>query len=116
MSLLLRAAELTAQSGYDWFSTANRATERDTRYSVSPSPFSTGYGRSWIPNWRFYRGGFWSSPSPFWDQDVDVQRIDRYEASAEIIMGRGAKPTGDPDTFNAREVIENLSGRVPRRM
>lgn len=114
MSLLLRAAELTAQSGYDWFSTANRATERDSRYSVSPSPFSARYGRYWSPYWRFYRGGLWSRWDPFWDRDVDVQRIDRYEASAEIVMGRGPKPGGDPDAFDAREVIDNLGGRVAR--
>ncbi len=114
MSLLLRAAELTAQSGYDWFSTANRATERDTRYSVSPNPLAGPYGRYWSPYWRFYRGGVWTSANPFWGPEVDVQRIDRYEASAEIIMGRGAKPAGDPDAFDAREVIENLGGRVPR--
>lgn len=113
MSLLLRAAELTTQGGYDWFSTAARATERDSRYSASPSPFSARY-RYWSPYWRFYRGGIWTSANPFWDRDVDIQRIDRYEASAEIIMGRGAKPAGDVDAFDAREVIENLSGRVTR--
>ena len=31
-------------------------------------------------------------------------------------MGRGAKPAGDPDAFDAREVIENLRGRVARAM
>ena len=30
MSLLLRSAELTVESGYDWFATVNRATDRDT--------------------------------------------------------------------------------------
>lgn len=114
MSLLLRAAELTAQGGYDWFATVNRATDQDSRYSVSRSPFSAQYGRYWSPYWRFYRGGLWSRWDPFWDRDVDVQRIDRYEASAEIVMGRGAKPAGDPNAFDAREVIDNLGGRVPR--
>jgi len=114
MSLLLRAAELTTQGGYDWFSTTNRATERDTRYTLSHDPISGRYGRGWSPYWRFYRGGVWTAANPFWDRDVDIQRIDRYEASAEIVMGRGAKPAGDPDAFDAREVIENLAGRVPR--
>lgn len=114
MSLLLRAAELTAQGGYDWFATANRATERDTRYSLSHDPRSGRYGQGWSPYWRLYRGGVWTSANPFWDRDVELQRIDRYEASAEIIMGRGAKPAGDPDAFDAREVIENLGGRVSR--
>ncbi|EHN77422.1 hypothetical protein SMCF_3052, partial [Streptomyces coelicoflavus ZG0656] len=38
----------------------------------------------------------------------------RYEASAEIIMGRGTKPAGDPNAFDAREVIQNLGSRVTR--
>ncbi|MBN8529412.1 MAG: hypothetical protein J0M36_09265 [Caulobacterales bacterium] len=117
MSLLLRAAELTTQSGYDWFSTANRATQRDSRYSADP--FAPSYGGLypvWSPYWRFYSGGYWSRWDPFWGRDINVQRIDRYEASAEIVMGRGAKPAGDPDAFDAREVIENLRGRVARAM
>ena len=31
MSLLLRAAEVTLESGHDWFATVNRATDRDVR-------------------------------------------------------------------------------------
>ena len=38
--------------------------------------------------------------------------MDRYEASAEIVMGRGPKPAGDPNTFDAREVIDNIGPRV----
>ncbi|MDP2116333.1 MAG: hypothetical protein Q8J71_02930, partial [Brevundimonas sp.] len=39
MALLLRAAEVTAQSGYDWFATVNRATDRDVRLQATPDPF-----------------------------------------------------------------------------
>ena len=39
MGLLLRSAELTVQDGYDWFSTVNRATDRDVRYNATPDPF-----------------------------------------------------------------------------
>ena len=48
MSLLLRAAELTEQAGYDWFSTINRATDRDTRFRSSPDPF---YYDRYSPFW-----------------------------------------------------------------
>jgi hypothetical protein len=44
--------------------------------------------------------------------DYDVRQVDRYEASAEIIMGRGPKPAGDPNAFDAREVIANIGPRV----
>ncbi len=29
-------------------------------------------------------------------------------------MGRGPKPAGDPNAFDAREVVANLGGRVTR--
>ena len=117
MSLLLRSAELTVQNGYDWFSTVNRATDRDTRYFTMPDPFyASRYGPYWDPYWRFQRRGYWSRWDPFWGNDFDVQQVDRYEASAEILMGRGAKPADDPNAFDAREVIQNLGPRVTRPM
>ena len=118
MALLLRAAEVTAQSGYDWFATVNRATDRDVRYQALPDPFyGSRYGPYWGPSWRYYRRGAWSRwGDPFWGRDFDVREVDRYEASAEIIMGRGPKPAGDPNAFDAREVIQNLGPRVTRPM
>ena len=117
MSLLLRSAEIAAESGYDWFATVNRATDRDVSYVSSPDPFYAGrYGGYWGPSWRYYRRGYWSSwNDPFWaSRSFDVREIDRFEASAEIVLGRGAKPAGDPNAFDAREVIQNLGPRLPR--
>ena len=115
MSLLLRAAELTVEQGYDWFQTVDRATDRDTRYVAQPDPFYYDrYRPFWGPRWRYYNRGMWSPWGSPWGPEVDIQRIDRYEATAEIKMGRGPKPAGDNDAFNAREVIENLSSRVTR--
>ncbi|MBX9575759.1 MAG: hypothetical protein K2X07_08975 [Caulobacteraceae bacterium] len=112
MSLLLRAAELTVESGYDWFSTAQRATDRDTRYVPTGSGYLDRYGPYWSPYWRYYSRGAWSPFGPRWASDYDVRQIDRYEATAEIVMGRGAKPQGDVDAFDAREVIANVGPRV----
>lgn len=115
MSLLLRSAELTLESGYDWFSTVNRATDRETQFYAQPDPFYYDrYGPYWGPSWRFYRGGHWSRWDPFWGPNFDVRQIDRYEATAEIMMGRGSKPAGDPNAFDAREVVQNLGPRVAR--
>lgn len=115
MALLLRSAEVTLQSGYDWFSTVNRATERDSRYYSQPDPFySSRYGPYWSPYWRFYRGGYWSRWDPFWGNDFNVREVTRYEASAEIVMGRGRKPANDANAFDAREVVDNLGPRVAR--
>lgn len=118
MSLLLRAAELTVESGYDWFSTVERATDRDVRYQALPDPFYRPYSPFWGPSWRYYGPRGWSRwNDPFWGRsDFDVRQIDRFEATSEIVLGRGTKPVGDPNAFDAREVISNLSGRVTRPM
>jgi hypothetical protein len=115
MSLLLRAAEVTVENGYDWFATVNRSTDRDTRYYTSPDPFYSGYyGRYWSPYWRFYRGGGWSRWDPFWGPDYDVHQVTRYEASADIVLGHGPMPANDPNAFDAHEVIQNVGPRVAR--
>jgi hypothetical protein len=122
MGLLLRAAELTTESGYDWFATVNRDTDRDVRYQAMGGfrdPFYRDrYGPFWGPSWRYSRRGLWSPwGDPFWGRnDFDVRQIDRYEATSEIVMGRGAKPANDPNAFDAREVISNLGSRVLRPM
>ncbi len=120
--LLFRAAELTVQNGYDWFETVGRNTEANTRYVATPDPFYGprvapywgGYGPYWRPYWRTYGYGGWSAWDPFWPRDVDVRSITRYEASSEIIMHRGPRPGGNPNAFDAREVVQNLQGRVIR--
>lgn len=117
MALLLRAAEVTTESGYDWFSTVNRATDRDVRFQAIPDPFYRDrYSPFWGPSWRYQRRGLWSSWGDPFGRDLDVREIDRFEASAEIILGRGTKPAGDPNAFDAREVIQNLGPRVTRAM
>ena len=45
---------------------------------------------------------------------MDVRTVDKYEASAEIVMSRGAKPADNPRAFDARAVIENLGPRIVR--
>ncbi|MFC7377594.1 hypothetical protein [Brevundimonas sp. GCM10030266] len=117
MSLLLRAAELTLENGHDWFATVNRATDRDVRLQAVPDPFYYDrYSPYWGPSWRYYRRGYWSPwgyRDPF-GRDFDVREIDRFEATAEVVLGRGSKPTNDPNAFDAREVVNNLGSRVPR--
>jgi hypothetical protein len=119
--LLFRAAELTVQNGYDWFAIVERDTDKKTRTYVDSDPFYRpwygGYG-FWRPSWRYYGGPYgwrtWNPywGDPFWADRVDVRTIERYEASAEIVMGKGAKPADDPKAFDARAVIENLKPRI----
>lgn len=110
--LLYRAAELTVENGYDYFTVVHRATDEDTRVvtsSIRPTPYSgfsvhyAYYHPRW--GWRGWR-------DPFWD-DVSYHESTRYEASAEIYLGRGAKPD-DPNAFGARDVISNLADQIVR--
>lgn len=111
--LLYRAAELTVQQGYDWFETTQRSTERKSTY-VPTGPDPWGYGPFWHPYWRYYRHGFWGPwGDPFWG-DYEVEQIDRFQATAEIVMHKGSKPEGDKHAFDAHEVMTNLGPRVVR--
>jgi hypothetical protein len=120
--LLFRSAELTVQQGYDWFSIVDRNTQIKGYTYVEPDPlyhpwYGPGYGY-WRPYWRYYGHGygwrtwdpFWGDP--FWTNQIDVRTVDKFEASAEIFMGKGAKPANDPRAFDARQVIANLQPRI----
>jgi hypothetical protein len=117
--LLYRAAELTVAQGYDWFETIERKTDKHTETYADTDPFGR-YGYGWHPYWRYYGGGhgwrhwdpFWGDP--FWADDIDIQTVEKYEASSEIIMHHGAKPAGDPRAFDARDVTANLGPHIVR--
>ena len=117
--LLYRAAELTVAQGYDWFETVERKTDKHTETYADTDPFGR-YGYGWHPYWRYYGGGhgwrhwdpFWGDP--FWADDIDIQTVEKYEASSEIIMHHGAKPTGDSRAFDARDVTANLGPHIVR--
>jgi hypothetical protein len=115
--LLYRAAELTVQHGYDWFEMADRQTDRKSNTYID-RPFGPGPWGYWGPSWRYYGGGFgWRSwdpfwGDPFWDSSVNVQTVDRYEASAEIVTYHGPKPPDNPRAFDARDVINRLGPTI----
>jgi hypothetical protein len=119
--LLFRAAELTAQSGYDWFLVVDRETDRTTRTYVEPGPFGPGWSYGyWRPYWRYYgRGWGWRTwdpywGDPFWADRVDVRTVEKFEATAEIVMNRGPRPENEPRAFDAREVMANLGPTIVR--
>ena len=75
------------------------------------TPWGPGPWGYWGPSWRYWHGGRWGywDPwyhDPFWG-GVDVRTVTRYEASAEIVMFRGPR-SGDPASFDARQVAANL--------
>ncbi len=115
--LLYRASELTLAQGYDWFTTTQRSTERHDETDVMsvPGPYDRfGPWGPWGPRWRVYGGWGWRSGywgDPFWG-DINVQNIERYDATVEVVMGRGHKPQDDKHAFDAHEVQANLAGKI----
>ena len=133
--LIFRAAELTKQNGYDYFTVTDRAVDKETRLQSTGfndpyygffdySYFHPRYGWSnpyYRPYYsRFGRGGFgYRDPfnDPFYGRsnfgrDFDYREISRYRASAEVKFGRGTKPANTPSAFNAQQVIENLGANI----
>jgi len=139
--LLYRAAEVAVERGFENFTLLERDVEQKTRTQVTPgvgrgfgydpyfgySFYRPSYG--WSRNYRysrfrgfrnsrnfagsrgfgrrgFYNGGY----DPFFD-DFDVREITKYRATAEVKFGRFGNPE-DGKTFNAREVLQNLSGTI----
>jgi len=134
--LLYRAAELTKGAGYDYFTLTDRATDKKTRIQdtgfrdpyygyFNYSYFHPRYGWS-SPYYRpyyhpYYRaswsrfGGRFGAYDPFydrWGSRFDYREITRYRASAEVKYGRGEKPEGMDNAFNAEEVLLNLGEKI----
>lgn len=101
--LLYRAAEITLANGYDYFVTAQRSTDADTRYTQT---FSGGFGNfgyySWYPRNAFGANVGTSTSST------------EYQADADILMYKGSKPEGNLRAFDARELKANLEPSIVR--
>ncbi|MEO0982051.1 MAG: hypothetical protein AAFX03_05310 [Pseudomonadota bacterium] len=120
--LLYRAAELTTQQGYDWFQVVTRETDEDTRFVSTgfSSPFFYSFYGYGFPHRGFHRtrfsrfGGFYGRGfyhDPFFHGPDTFREVTKYEATAEIILGRGEKPE-EAAFFDAEDVLVNLSGAI----
>jgi hypothetical protein len=98
---LYRAAELTVQSGYDYFVIADRGTDRSTRYYGS----TTGVGPAWSDSGF---GGFATFGV------TDLTPIEDYAATLDVKLYEGVKPADDPNAYDAREVLRNLGSTIVR--
>ncbi|MFP3943623.1 MAG: CC0125/CC1285 family lipoprotein [Alphaproteobacteria bacterium] len=107
--LLYRAAELTLQSGYDYFVVVEQDTEKSTTYrsTIYDYPYRHHFFLSWYgyPYGPHFGGGLATETT---------RPIERYRAVAEIVMYEGEKPESDPAAFDARSVIEHLGPGVRR--
>ena len=99
--LLYRAAELTVQKGFDYFTMVDQDVERSTRYYSSGYVNDFGYydfpyRRSYR---RFYRPSFYSA---------NAYPVSEYAGIADIVMAEGEKPEGDTDAYDALDVLQRL--------
>jgi hypothetical protein len=113
--LLYRAADLTVKAGYDWFQTDDHHTDKQqSTYTTGYGPWGYGafdpYWNVWGPRYGPYgRRGFWGGP--YWDPSFETETIQRFQASADIVMGHGPKPSS-AQAFNAHEVLTNLGPHI----
>ena len=86
--LLFRAAELTLQRGYDWFLVIDHEMDHEIEREIRPDPsYRPWFGyEGWRPYWRY--------------RTLE----ERFEATAEIKLGRGGRPDADSQYLDAREV------------
>ena len=102
--LLFRAAEVTLESGHDWFTTGGQNVERSTRYFGTVDPL--------FPTARLSRHDY--PLSTFGTATYTTHQIDTYTAFADILMFEGEKPAGDVNAYDARDVIEQLRPTIER--
>jgi len=114
--LLYRAAELTVESGFDYFIVSEQDTEANKRYSASPNPafygrYNYGFGGPFCCAFPYYAYG-WGWGSPYDYGGYDAREITRYTAIAFVTMHKGPKPADNPQAFDARSVMDNLRSYV----
>jgi hypothetical protein len=106
--MLYRAAEVTLQSGNDYFVIANKDVDKNTAYENYGDDLAWGWGGGW--GWRRGWGG-----GPGFGGGLDYSRpINSYDAVADIIGYRGPKPQGNPNAYDAREVLNAIGPTIMR--
>jgi len=114
--LLYRAAELTAESGYDWFASTALEVSEETAIIVEAVRPQDYRARYWNPRWRRRSRFFWSDldpvgPIPREAREPHVWNSVHYSATAEIRLGRGPIPEG---AFDARQTLAQFESSIVR--
>jgi hypothetical protein len=114
--LLYRAAELTQQQGYEKFRMLRENTNRsvDTDIDTIPTAGVTVAYPAFSPYYNFYGptfGSYLYDPyigTPFDEERVVAEEIERYDASAIIEMFSGMSAKAGEQTFNASQVMSRI--------
>lgn len=107
--LLYRAAEVTLDSGNDYFILVDQDTERFTTFRTTTTGFG---GFSGLYGSPYFFNGRWYGPGSF--ATATSRPRERYTAYANIIVHQGEKPLDDADAYDARSVIERLGPTIVR--
>lgn len=99
--LLYRAAEITLESGFDYFSVVDRNLDRSTTY--------WGSGQTFLDSGYVTRHG---DIVGFGTSSYSAHPIDRYTAYADVVMFEGQKPPDDVNAYDARDVLRRLDPTI----
>ena len=103
--LLYRAAEVTLESGHDYFTVVDQDVERSTRYFGTVDPL-------FYPGGWHGRRGFYAPLAGY--STLDAHPVDRYSASADILVHEGEKPADDVNAYDASDVVRRLGPAIVR--
>jgi hypothetical protein len=116
--LLYRTALLANDRGYSWFVLLHMPGEGGA--SHHPSRPNVGFGKSyghWQPHWNYYLADLGWQPwhpewgAPFWTQQVDLQKVERFDLHAMVVLGRGKVPADNELAFDVASVLKDLKRR-----
>jgi hypothetical protein len=100
--LLYRAAELTLDNGYDYFTVVDRNLDRSTTYWGTGD---THLGSGYFSRDGDYVGGIGLTT-------YSARPIDSYTAYADVVMFEGEKPAADVNAYDARSVLRQLGPTI----
>ncbi|MEL6477600.1 MAG: hypothetical protein AAFR17_09755 [Pseudomonadota bacterium] len=116
--LLYRAAEVTRETGFDWFRIAEQETGPDLQqqslFGKRAKHRHRHKRRGKFRRRSFVRFGFFHRPFFFGGVHTYRPPPPRFQASANILMFRGEKPEDDPMAYDAAAVLSNLGPRILR--
>jgi hypothetical protein len=120
--LLYRAADLTLQQHYQWFTLIENRSKGDTVPVPKPDPAAPRYSfrmNFWRPVWRYKLAGSsaWSTWSPFsnaafFTDRKDAKTVTDFEVSADIVMHKGNMDDSNPLAFEPSAVSDFLINQV----
>ena len=103
--LLYRAAEITLESGNDYFRVVERDLDTKTRYRTTVSGFGHGFHPFSYHHRSFFGTGF---------STATARPITSYQAFANIVVLDGGPATDDDRLYDARDVIDKLGPTIVR--